>query len=309
VFLNTGFFIHIYQRVFSAADRSHTHSPHASFCKPQKEKRTGSSSKKTALLNISHVPSTISGVVSRAGMTGTSRHVADHCDVAGAFRGRQSGIHRGCLEGHMRLISCATAALAMACSYASVYASGTILLTRPVNTISNGTLMPTGSGLFTVNDGGGHLRQLTPFVSGSYYMPSWVASQNNYRIGAGYWLTTNLSPDGKSVLYFQNPSSDPADGPYSGKYYVRNLATGTIQPLFAGSNDNAAPGYGYLARDPADGNTIAYTNSTSEYPVPTPCVYLMHADGSNQHALWGAHRRPYRYPTRKRRRRRWRWSR
>jgi hypothetical protein len=187
----------------------------------------------------------------------------------------------------MRFLSCATFALAMTCSYASVYANGTILLTRPVNTVSNGTLMPTGSGLFTVNDQGGHLRQLTPFVSGSYYMPSWVALQN-YSTGVGYWMTTNFSPDGQSVLYFQNPSSDPADGPYSGKYYMKNLSTGAIQPLFAGSNDNAAPGYGYLARDPIDGNTIAYTNSTSEYPVASPCVYLMHADGSNQHIFWCA---------------------
>jgi hypothetical protein len=144
-----------------------------------------------------------------------------------------------------------------------------------------------GSGLFTVNDQGGHLRQLTPFVAGSYYMPSWLAFVN-YTIGEGWWLTTNLSPDAKSVLYFQNPSSDPADGPYSGKYYVKNLSTGSIQPLFAGSNDIAAPGYGSVSRDPADGNTIAFTNSTSEYPVASPCVYLMNADGSNQRVLWCA---------------------
>ena len=188
----------------------------------------------------------------------------------------------------MRSFSCAAAiALAMACSYASVYANGTILLTRPINATANGTTAPAGSGLFTVNDAGNHLRQVTPLVAGSYYMPAWVAAQP-YNTGVGYWLTKNFSPDGLSVLYFQNPSANPADGPYSGKYYVRNLSTGAIQPLFAGSNDNAAPGYGYLARDPADGNTIAFTNSTSEYAVSNPCVYLMHADGSNQHILWCA---------------------
>lgn len=187
----------------------------------------------------------------------------------------------------MRFISSATVALAMACTCASVYAGDTILLTRPVNAVSNGILAPAGTGLFTVNDHGENLQQITPFVAGSYYMPSWLAFVN-YQTGVSYWLTKNFSPDGQSVLYFKNPSADPADGPYSGKYYVKNLRTGTTQPLFAGSNDNAAPGYGYLARDPADGNTIAYTNSTSEYPISPACVNLMHADGSNQHQLWCA---------------------
>ena len=188
----------------------------------------------------------------------------------------------------MRFISSATVALAMACTCASVYANGTILLTRPVNAVSNGTLAPAGTGLFTVNDYGGNLQPITPFVAGSYYMPSWVAFYTNYQTGVSYWLTKNFSPDGQSILYFKNPSTDPADGSYSGKYYVKNLHTGAIQPLFAGSNDNAAPGEGYLARDPVDGNTIAYANSTSEYAVTSPCVYLMHADGSNQHILWCA---------------------
>lgn len=187
----------------------------------------------------------------------------------------------------MRFVTCSAVALAMACSCASVYADGTILLTRAANGVVNGTLAPVGSGLFSVNDGGGRLRQLTPFVPSSYYMPSWLAYVH-YNTGVGWWLTKNFSPDGQSILYFQNPSSNPSDGQYSGKYYVENLNTGSIQPLFAGSNDIAAPGVGYLARDPADGNTIAYTNSTSEYPIAPPCVYLMHADGSNQHILWCA---------------------
>lgn len=121
----------------------------------------------------------------------------------------------------MRSFSCTAIALAMACSCASAYSSDTILLTRAVNgTSNNGTLIPVGSGLFSVNDHGGHLRQLTPFVAGSYYMPSWLAVVN-YNTGVGWWLTTNLSPDGQSVVYFQNPSADPADGQYSGKYYVK----------------------------------------------------------------------------------------
>lgn len=187
----------------------------------------------------------------------------------------------------MRSLSCVAFALATTCSCACAYANGTILLTRAVNTTTNGTVAPAGTGLFTVNDQGANVRQITPFVAGSYYMPSWVAFEN-FRTGSDYWLTKNFSPDGQSVLYFKNPSSDPADGPYSGKYYVKNLHTGATQPLFAGSNDNAAPGEGYLARDPVDGNTIAYANSTSEYAVTSPCVYLMHADGSNQHILWCA---------------------
>lgn len=188
----------------------------------------------------------------------------------------------------MRSISSATVAFAMVCSCASAYAGGTILLTRPVNAVSNGILAPVGTGLFTVNDYGTQLRQVTPLVPGSYYMPSWVGDYANYKTGVSYWLTKNFSPDAQSILYFKNPSADPADGPYSGKYYVKNLHTGAIQPLFAGSNDNAAPGEGYLARDPVDGNTIAFANSTSEYAIASPCVYLMHADGSNQHELWCA---------------------
>src|SRR6185312_17147467 len=70
------------------------------------------------------------------------------------------------VEGHMRFISSATVALAMACTCASVYAGDTILLTRPVNAVSNGILAPAGTGLFTVNDHGENLQQITPFVAG-----------------------------------------------------------------------------------------------------------------------------------------------
>jgi hypothetical protein len=188
----------------------------------------------------------------------------------------------------MRSFFCTAIALAMACSCASAYASGDILLVRPVNGVfPNGTLGPMGTGLFSVDDHGHHLRQLTPLLPGAYYMPSWVAF-NNYTTGVDYWLTKNFSPDGRSILYFQNPSADPADGQYSGKYYIENVLTGATHPLFAGSNDNAAPGYGYLARDPANGNIVAYTNSTSEYPVTPACVYLMHTDGTHQQLLWCA---------------------
>jgi hypothetical protein len=187
----------------------------------------------------------------------------------------------------MRFIFCATAALAMTCSCAFAYADGTILLTRTVDVVSNGMVVPVGSGLFSVDDRGGHLQQLTPSASGLYFMPSWLASQPT-GIGEGWWLTTNLSPNGQSLLYFRDPSSDPSAGVFSGKYYVKNLDTGRIQPLFAGSNDIAAPGYGYLAMNPANGNLIAFANSTSEYSVSAPCVYQMHADGSKQRVLWCA---------------------
>lgn len=187
----------------------------------------------------------------------------------------------------MRFLSGAAIALAMACSSVAVYANGTILLTRPINSSSNGTVAPIGTGIFSINDFGHNLRQLTPLQAGSYYMPSWVAFLN-YQTGVDNWLTKNFSPDGRSMLYFQNPSTDPADGQYSGKYYVKDLDTGNVRPLFAGSNDNTAPGYGYLARNPANGNLIAYTNSTSEFAVSPACVNLMHADGSDQHVLWCA---------------------
>ena len=187
----------------------------------------------------------------------------------------------------MRFIFCATAALAMTCSCAFAYADGTILLTRSVDAVSNGVPYSVGSGLFSVDDHGGHLRRLTPFTRGWYYMPSWLASLN-ISTGDGWWLTTNLSPNGQSLLYFKNPSSDPSAGLFSGKYYVKNLRTGSIQPLFPGSDDIAAPGYGYLAMNPVNGNLIAFANSTSEYPVSAPCVYQMHVDGSKQRVLWCA---------------------
>lgn len=188
----------------------------------------------------------------------------------------------------MRFVSCAAVMLAASCACGLAHAKSTILLSRAVNTVSNGVLAPTGSGLFSVSEHGKHLQQLTPFVAGAYYMPSWLAFQN-YTSGVGYWLTTNLSPDGQSLMYLQFPSPEPTDDPYSGKYYEKNLKTGVTQALFAGSDENAAPGDGYLAIDPADGNVIAYANSNSEYPPFTaPCVYLMQADGTDQRALWCA---------------------
>jgi Tol biopolymer transport system component len=182
----------------------------------------------------------------------------------------------------MRSLSCIAIALAMTCSCVAAYASNTILLTRPINGTYNGSLVPAGSGLFTINDNGSNLRQLTPLEVNSWYVPSGVGAY-----GPGRWLTRNFSPDGQDIQYFYGQTTDPsAGGPTSGKYYTMNLRTGVTQPLFDGSNDNAAPGYGYLAWGPVGSNVIAYASPVNG---TTPaCVYLMQPDGSNKHSLWCA---------------------
>lgn len=169
---------------------------------------------------------------------------------------------------------------------------GTILFSRPVNGVYDGTTMTVGAGLFTIADNGQHLQRLTPFKAGTYDMPGGVSYRTNtYQaaLATGFYLGKNFSPDGLSIQYFSGQSSDPASGgPYAGKYYTMNLQTGMARPLFVGDNDNAALGVGYLAWGPAGSNQIAYTNSSSEIPVSRPCVYLVNPDGSHQRLLWCA---------------------
>jgi Tol biopolymer transport system component len=173
----------------------------------------------------------------------------------------------------------------MTCSCAAASAAGTILLMRQLNTTYNGVLMPVGSGLFTIGDNGSRLKQLTPLEENMWYVPSGVT----FGGPPGHWLTRNFSPDGQSIQYFAGQTTDPtAGGPSSGKYYVQNLRTGVTQALFDGSNDNAAPGYGYLAWSPDGSNVIAYTNSINDNPVTPACVFLMQPDGSDKHSLWCA---------------------
>jgi hypothetical protein len=196
----------------------------------------------------------------------------------------------------MRSISCVAVALAMAFSCMGAHAdNGTILFTRPVNGIYNGSSVQVGSGLFLIDDNGTNYRQLTPLAANTYYTPSGVAYASGYDptkgalVASGTWLTRNFSPDGQSIQYFVGRSSNPLpNDTFPGKYYVMNLRTGATHTLFAGSNDNARPGYGYLAWGPAGSNEIAFTNSTSEVPASRPCVELMHADGSDRHTLWCA---------------------
>lgn len=116
-------------------------------------------------------------------------------------------------------------ALAMTCSCAAVHASGTILFERPINGTYNGQPVQTGLALFTIQDNGTDLDQLTPLVANAWYVPSGVAAY-----GPGRWLTKNFSPDGQSIQYFYGQTTDPsAGGPTSGKYYTMNLGTGTTQ--------------------------------------------------------------------------------
>ena len=188
----------------------------------------------------------------------------------------------------MQLMSCAAVALAVACSCAVAHADGTILFTRPVNSVHNGTLMPTGAGLFVINDTGSGFQQLTPLTANAYYAPSGAYASGAYA-ASGYWLTKNFSPDGQYIQYFAGKSSDPTQqGPYPGKYYVMDLKNHTSRPLFSDADDNAAPGHGFLAWGPAASNEIAFANSANEVTTSPPCVYLMHTDGSHEHLLWCA---------------------
>jgi Tol biopolymer transport system component len=108
------------------------------------------------------------------------------------------------------------------------------------------------------------------------------------RVLTGYWPTSNFSPGGHRIQYFAGHASDPTAAPYHGKYRVMDLRTGQSYRLFPGADDNAAPGYGYLAWGPAGSNLIAYTNSANGIRVNPRCVYLMRPDGSERRQLWCA---------------------
>lgn len=187
----------------------------------------------------------------------------------------------------MRSVSCVAIALTMACACAAVHAATKILFARPVNQTINGSLVTVGEGMFVVHESGSHLRPITPYEAGSYYIPSGISFYTGY--DSSFWLSKNFSPDGHRILYFAGQSSTPNDaGPYAGKYYTMDLHTGQSQPLFAGDNDNAAPGYAFLAWGPASSDQIAYTTPIGGEPVSPACVYLMNKDGSNQRSLWCA---------------------
>lgn len=183
----------------------------------------------------------------------------------------------------MRSLSCLAITLWLACSCMAIHA-GTILLRRDINTTYNGTLMPTGSGLFTIDDDGSNLQQLTPLKSGTWYVPSGVSYT-----APGHWLTRNFSPDGRNIFYFAGQATYPSDGgPSSGKYYSMNLRTGATQPLFDGNNDDHPPGVGALAWGPQGSDLIAYANSINGNPVKPACIDVMKPDGGDKHRLWCA---------------------
>jgi len=190
----------------------------------------------------------------------------------------------------MKTLVSVAIALAMAGSTVAARANGTILLSRPVDGVYQGTLMRVGSGLFTIHDDGTDLKKLTPWVANSYYLPSGVGYylSNGSGAGTGYFLTRNFAPAGGRIQYFHGESSDPTAIPYAGKYRVMDLGTGDSYRVLPGSNDNAPPGYGYLAWGPADTHLIAYTNSTSDLPVDPHCIFVMHPDGSSRRLLWCA---------------------
>ena len=195
----------------------------------------------------------------------------------------------GNVHNHKKAVASIAFALAVAGSPIAAHADGTILLMRSVKGMYQGSPTSVGSGLFTIHDDGSHLKQLTPWVENSYYMTSGSAYYGPpRRVLTGYWPTSNFSPSGNRIQYFAGQSSDPTAAPYPGKYRVMDLRTGQSYRLFSGTDDNAAPGHGYLAWGPKGSNWIAYTNSANGIRVDPRCVYLMRPDGSERHQLWCA---------------------
>lgn len=200
----------------------------------------------------------------------------------------------------MRALSCVIA-MTLALSAASTYALETpqvdtsthdkILLTRLTTGSFYDTTYVTGTGLFELNGMNSHAAQLTPLQSDSFYLPG--AESDIYVSGLDTntppWLARNYSPLGDQILYFSGQAVVPNgnSGFSQGKYYVMD-ALGVSTPLFPGTNDVAAPGYGYPTWQPG-GNNIAYANSAVDQPAAgQACVELVHPDGSDARPLWCA---------------------
>jgi hypothetical protein len=192
-------------------------------------------------------------------------------------------------------------AMTLALSATSTYALETpqvdtsthdkILVTRITTAVFYGYADVTGTGLFELDGKGGQVQQLTPLQSGSFYLSG---AESDAAISGIYtntppWLARNYSPSGDQFLYFSGQAVVPnlSYGYSGGKYYVMD-PLGVSNPLFPGTNDVAAPGYGYLTWQPG-GNDIAYANSALDQPAAgQACVNLVHPDGSDARPLWCA---------------------
>lgn len=199
----------------------------------------------------------------------------------------------------MRTLS-SVIAMTLVCGMSSVYASVTsrtdscaldkILVTRITTASSDGIGIVSGVGLAQFNGMNRSAEQLTVLQSGHFYLPG--AESDIDITGLQYssppWLARNYSPSGERLLYFSSRAVVPTDQRFSvGKYYVMDSMR-VSRALFPGTNDLAAPGYGYLTWQPG-GDEIAYANSAVDQPAGTQaCVELVHSDGRDAHPLWCA---------------------
>lgn len=192
----------------------------------------------------------------------------------------------------MQALTRIAVATALFCSSAFIYAapsanasdnqapSGRILFTRSMTGIHNNYPYTSGTTLFTIDPKGRNLRQLAPLQYGSFNLAGAESST--------LWGSKNFSPDGDHVLYLAALAAQPAEptSPRSGKYYVVDDNGQGALPLFPGSDDLAAPGYGFVTWGPPATNEIAYGNATGINATTSACVYLEHPDGTDARPLW-----------------------
>lgn len=189
------------------------------------------------------------------------------------------------------LLLAAFAALPLAA--AAQASPGTVLLWRTMNGTVGGSNWPVSSAIFSIGDDGLHERQLTPYTSGEFDIPG----IGNYM---GFWVTNAFNPAGTYSILLPAQSALPHydSTQFYGKYVLMNAYGERTAPMFYGPNDlqppSAGPGYGSVSWGPAGNDQIAYANVPDDQFGKHPaCVYLMNANGTNNHVLWCADRWNY----------------
>ena len=208
----------------------------------------------------------------------------------------------------MQVPSRTRAFLALACLFTAAFSAaplvaaaqtspGTILFERPMSGLYAGEKTITGYALFSIGDDGLGQRQLTPYATYVYNVPSLTDIP-------GYsedWLVNAFSPSGRFSLFVEAQSNYPLFGSTTirGKFYIMNARGQRTKPLFYGSDDlespRVGPSWGSVTWGPAGTDEIAFTNAADDQMHSDhACVRLMHPDGTGNHKLWCAPRWDYR---------------
>jgi hypothetical protein len=166
-----------------------------------------------------------------------------------------------------------------------------ILFARQITAPIGGEIadyFPSSVALYVVDQDGAHVQQLTPQQEGRYFLSGLESDTTLWGYGPVHWLAKNFSSDGTHILYFDGLSSQFPAGQdsMSGKYRIMDTS-GQSRALFPGPDDVNAR-YGFVTWGPPGSDEIAYTNSAENYPASSPCVFLIHPDGSGAHPLWCA---------------------